>query len=152
VEIFSRRMDDVTILELVGRLVTDSAEPEGNSLCTAIDALVAEGRLAVVLHLGLLSDIDAHGIGELAGSCGTLRVFGGQMALVAPSDHVVRMLSVTHPNRLFALHETEDEALADIRRKQAVDIAEWRPVHIETEQSTRRTSGQPADSRISAIS
>ena len=145
-------MNDVTILELVGRLVTDPAESEPNSLCTAIDALVAEGHLAVVLHLGLLTDIDAHGIGELAWSFAILRVSGGQMAVVAPSDHVVRMLSVTHPNRFFELHETEDEAIAAIRRKQAVDIAEWRPVQIDTEQSTPRTLAQPTVSRISAIS
>ncbi len=151
-EIYSRRMNDVTILELVGRLVTDPAETAQNSLCTVIDGLVAEGRLAVVLHLGFLTDIDAHGIGELACSFGTLRAFGGQMAVIAPSYHVLRMLSMTHPNGPFALHETEDEAVAAIRRKQAVDIAEWRPVRIDTGQSTQRTLGQLADSRISAIS
>jgi anti-anti-sigma regulatory factor len=152
VEITSRRMNDVTILELVGPLVTDPADPARSSLCAAIDALVAEGRLAVVLHLGFVTDIDAHGIGELAWSFGTLRVAGGQMAVIAPSDHVVRMLSVTHPNRQFALHESEDEAVAAIRRKQAADIAEWRPVPIDAEQSTGRTLDQPVDSRISAIS
>ncbi len=151
-EITSRRMNDVTILELAGPLVADPAGTARSSLCAAIDALVAEGRLAVVLHLGLLTDIDAHGIGALAASFGTLRAYGGQMAVIASSDHVVRMLSVTHPNRQFALHETEDEAVAAIRRKQAVDIAEWRPVSIDAEEATPRAPGQPADSRISAIS
>jgi anti-sigma B factor antagonist len=145
-------MNDVTILELIGRLVTDPAETAQNSLCTVIDALVVEGRLAVILHLGLLTDIDAYGIGELAWSLGRLRVSGGQMAVIAPSQHVARMLSVTHPNRLFALYESEDEAIAAIRRRQGVDTAEWHPVRIDTEQSTRRPLGQPDDSRISAIS
>ena len=145
-------MNDVTILELVGRLVADPGDTVRSSLRPAINALVAEGRLAVVIHLGLLSDIDAHGIGELAWSLGTLRASGGQLAAIAPSDHVARMLSVTHPNRLFALHESEDEAVAAIHRRQGVDTAEWHPVRIDTEHSTRRTLDQPDDSQISAIS
>ena len=131
-DITPRSVNGVTILDLTGRCVTGSIETASRSLRALIGELVAEGRLNVLVHLGRLTDMDAHGLGELTWSFATLRRYGGQMALIAPSYFVRRMLAVTRLDTLFAVHDSEREAIASTRRKEVPEAAGLRSVCMAT--------------------
>ena len=103
----------VTILHLEGRLVTQSKPVP--SLRAIVGDLVRQGRLVVLLDMTAVTDIDAHGLGALVSSLTTLERHGGQMALVAPSDRIRRLLAITRLDTVFAIYDSEPEALVKCR-------------------------------------
>ena len=109
----ARIVTGVTILHLEGRLVTQSKPVP--SLRTIVGDLVRQGRLVVLLDMTAVTDIDAHGLGALVSSLTTLERHGGQMALVAPSDRIRRLLAITRLDTVFAIYDSEPEALVRCR-------------------------------------
>jgi anti-sigma B factor antagonist len=103
----------VTILHLEGRLVTQSRPVP--SLCGIVRDQVRQGRLVVLFDMTAVTDIDAHGLGALVSSLTTLERQGGQMALVAPSDRIRRLLAITRLDSVFAIYDSEPEALVRCR-------------------------------------
>jgi hypothetical protein len=77
VQIIRRYIYDIPVLDLAGRFVV-CADPERTALRRPVAMLVSEGRVNVLLHFGRVTDIDAHGLGELAWSVTTLRRSGGR--------------------------------------------------------------------------
>jgi anti-anti-sigma factor len=125
-EITRRNVDGVTILGFAGRFAVGSTDTGSASIRSFISRLVSEGRVDVLLHLSAVTDIDAHGIGELAWSLTTMRRHGGHAALIAPSRYVRRMLAVTKLDTMFAVHESEPEAIVSIRRLERARTADHR--------------------------
>ena len=101
------------IVEVTGRLVYGSA----SSLRTSVNELVATRQLAVLIDMALVTDMDAHGIGELVGSLVTIERHGGQMALIAPSAWVRRLLAITKLDTVLAIYDSETEARRQIRQR-----------------------------------
>jgi anti-anti-sigma factor len=110
VRITHRYIYDVPILDVEGRFVV-YADPEGAALRTPVATLVSEGRVNVLVHLAHVTDIDAHGLGELAWGVRTLRRSGGQMALIAPSRWVRRLLALTRLDTILAIYDSEFDAV-----------------------------------------
>ena len=106
-----RYRSGVVILKLVGRLVTGSAP----SLRTSVSELVAKRRIAVLINMAAVTDMDAHGIGELVCSLVTVERHDSQMALIAPPACVRQLLAVTRLNTIFAIYDSEADALLRIR-------------------------------------
>ena len=111
--VHTRIITGVTILHLEGRLVTQSKPVP--SLRAIVGDLVRQGRLAVLLDMTAVTDIDAHGLGALVSSLTTLERHGGHMALVAPSDRIRRLLAITRLDTVFAIYDSEGEALVRCR-------------------------------------
>jgi anti-sigma B factor antagonist len=109
----TRVITGVTILHLEGRLVTQSRSVP--SLRSIVRDQVRQGRLVVLLDMSAVTDIDAHGLGALVSSLTTLERHGGQMALIAPSDRIRRLLAITRLDTVFAVYESEPEALVRCR-------------------------------------
>jgi anti-sigma B factor antagonist len=105
----TRVVSGVTILHLEGRLVTQSRPVP--SLHTIVRDQVRQGRLVVLLDMTAVTDIDAHGLGALVYSLTTLERHGGQMALIAPSDRIRQLLAITRLDTVFAIYDSEPEAL-----------------------------------------
>jgi hypothetical protein len=57
------------------------------------------------------SDIDAHGVGELAWSLTMLQRSGGRMALIAPCPWVRRLLALTRLDTILAIYDSEFDAI-----------------------------------------
>jgi len=112
VQITGRFVDDIPILDLAGRFVAGSTDPSREPLRATVAKLVADGRVNVLVHLARLTDIDAHGLGELAWSSTTLRRSGGQMALIAPGGWVRRLIALTRLDTVMAVYDSESEAIA----------------------------------------
>jgi anti-anti-sigma factor len=111
VEITRRYVFDTPILDLAGRFVV-CADLEGTALRKPVTTLVSEGRVNVLVHLAHVTDIDAHGLGELAWGVTTLRHAGGQMALIAPSRWVRRLLALTRLDTILSIYDSEFDAIA----------------------------------------
>jgi anti-anti-sigma factor len=110
VQITRRCVGDIPILEGAGRFVV-WADPDGTALRTPVATLVSEGRVNVLVHLARVTDIDAHGLGELAWGATMLRRSGGQMALVAPGLWVRRLLALTKLDTILAIYDSEFDAI-----------------------------------------
>lgn len=109
-EITKRFVGGLTILDLIGRFAIGSTDTESPSLRTLVGELVGNGRVAVLIHLARVTDMDAHALGELVWSFTALDSHGGQMALIAPSPRVRRLLAVTRLDTVFAVFGSELEA------------------------------------------
>jgi anti-anti-sigma factor len=110
VQIIRRYIYDIPVLDLAGRFVV-CADPERTALRRPVAMLVSEGRVNVLLHFGRVTDIDAHGLGELAWSVTTLRRSGGEMALIGPNLWVRRLLALTRLDTILTIYNTESDAI-----------------------------------------
>jgi len=106
--ISERRIDDVTVLTLAGRLVLDDGDA---ALRERVGALVGEGRSQIVLNVHDLTYMDSCGIGVLVDLYHSLRQRGGHLKLVCPSDRCRRVLALTHLLTVFDPYQSEDAAL-----------------------------------------
>jgi anti-sigma B factor antagonist len=109
----TRVVPGVTILQLEGRLVTQSKPVP--SLRAIVRDQMTQGRLVVLLDMTAVTDIDAHGLGALVSSLTTLERRGGRMALIAPSDRIRQLLTITRLDTVFAIYDSEPEALVTCR-------------------------------------
>jgi anti-sigma B factor antagonist len=114
------------------------------SLQTVVREQVRQGRLVVLLDMTAVTDIDAHGLGALVSGLTTLERHGGQMALVAPPDRIRRLLAITRLDTVFAIYDSEAEAL--MRYPQMVASTEsWADCAVgldENRQSEAAASGR----------
>jgi anti-sigma B factor antagonist len=106
-KITERRVGDVTILELHGRLVMD----EDTSCTELIDDLVRQGRIRLILNLRDVSYIDSAGVGALIAKYVSLRRRGGDLRLVSLSDRVRRVITIARLLDVFDTFESEDLAV-----------------------------------------
>ncbi len=111
VDIARRFRGGFTVLDLTGRLVVSPGEGEIQPLRSAIRALIAEARVDIAFNLAGLTNIDARGLGELVFTRSVLRGHGGDLALVAPSETVRKLLHVTRLDRIFRVYSCEVDAV-----------------------------------------
>jgi len=111
VQITRRSVDHIPILDMSGRFVVWT-DLDRTSLRTPVGRLVSEGQRNVLVHLARVTDIDAHGLGELAWGVTMLRRSGGQLALIAPSRWVRRLLALTRLDTTLVIYDSEFAAIA----------------------------------------
>ncbi len=106
--ITERRVGDVTILELEGRLVLEEREIP---LRDYVNRLVAEGRVKIVLDMRNVTRLDSAGIGMLVSKYLTACGKGGSLKLLQPTVHSRYLLEITKLSTVFEIFESEDEAI-----------------------------------------
>jgi anti-sigma B factor antagonist len=100
----------VRILSLHGDVDLHSA-PE---LREVLQGAIAEGARMLIVDLSGTTVIDSTSLGVLLGALKRLREReDGQIRLVVARPEVRRILEITMLDRIFAVYETQDEALAD---------------------------------------
>ena len=104
-----RRIGDVTVLKLTGRLVLGDGD---RSFRERVGALIQEGRTQFILNVHDVSYIDSCGIGVLVSNFVSLRGRGGIIKLVCPSERCQRVLQLTHLLPLFEIYESDQAAIA----------------------------------------
>ena len=114
-EITRRFVGRVAVLDLTGCLTVSSTDVEILPLRAALSDLIAEGHIDVALNLVRVTHIDARGLGELVFMLTTLRRLGGRLTLVAPSDRIRKVLSVTRLDGLFDRCDCEADLVAQTR-------------------------------------
>ena len=98
----------VSVLALTGRLV---GEPDHRELDAHIAALLAEGRLDVLINLAGLAWVNSTGLGALVAVYDAVRRRGGRLKLCAVSDRVDDVLGGCGLYSVFEVHRTEEAAL-----------------------------------------
>lgn len=103
------RVGDVTLLTLDGRLVYQ----DGDVLLRArVNALMAEGRLKIVLNLRDVNFIDSCGVGELVSRLVSVRQKGGDVRLLHLSPRSHRVMQISQLLGIFHTFDSEAAAVA----------------------------------------
>ncbi|HAF16064.1 MAG TPA: anti-sigma factor antagonist [Blastocatellia bacterium] len=104
-----RRVGDVTILDLKGRIRVGGTTV---SLHKSIRCLIQEDKRLILLNLAGVTFIDSSGLGELIASHVTLRGKGGEIKLLQPTESLRELMSAAKLLAVFDVYEAESEALA----------------------------------------
>jgi anti-sigma B factor antagonist len=107
--ITERQADDVTLLDLEGRLEIGDGDIE---FAASVDALIRAGRFKVVVNLRDVVHIDSGGIGVLVSKQASLRKRGGDLKLVHLPDSTHRALAVTRLLTVLDTFQSEPDAIA----------------------------------------
>ena len=98
------------VIELGGEIDLYTA-PEFKERMTEI---IDEGKTRVVVDLSDATFIDSTTLGVLVGGVKRLRPAGGALALVCTDENIIKIFEITGLDRVFPIHDTRDEALADV--------------------------------------
>jgi anti-sigma B factor antagonist len=107
-----RRIDDVVILDLSGRITIG----EGTLvLRSEIQKLLDAGDTKFLLNLADVDYIDSSGLGELVSSFTTVRNKNGQLKLLNLTRRVRDLLQITKLLTVFDTFDNETEALKTLQ-------------------------------------
>ena len=107
--VVERRIGDVTVLDLKGRLVFE----EGDTVLREhINRLVEQGRMKILVNLRDVTYVDSCGIGVLVAKFVSLRRKGGDLRFVNVTPRSQRLLEITKLMDIFRIFEAEAEAVA----------------------------------------
>ncbi len=104
----TREVGRVTIVHCNGRIV---AGGESESLRAHVAWLLRDRR-SIVLHLGEVGFIDSSGLGTMVRTLTSTRQVHGDLKLCNVPEHVRKVLELSHLNKLFDSHESEENAVA----------------------------------------
>jgi anti-sigma B factor antagonist len=112
VHITPRRLDDVVILDLSGRITLG----EGTLVIRdAVQKLLSGGDRKFVMNLADVDYVDSAGLGELVTVFTTVRAEGGQVKLLKLTHRIRDLLSITKLLTVFDVFENETEAIKSMR-------------------------------------
>ena len=115
-EISKRRIGDITILDLKGKLmVGGSAE----LLRDTVASIVFQGDRKVVLNLGDVPYIDSSGLGELVRCSLILKREKGAVRLVNLTSKITNLLTITKLLTVFDTFDSEQAALGSFETANA---------------------------------
>ena len=103
-----RRVGDVTVLDLKGRLRVG-----GNAVAMhrSIRSLILEKKLSILLNLADVTFIDSCGLGEMVASQVSVENKGGEIKLTGLTETLRELLTSTRLLTVFDAYENEADAL-----------------------------------------
>lgn len=111
-----RRVGDVTVLDLHGRLVYEDG---GDVLRARVDELVALGRTKILLNLADVTYMDSCGIGVLVAKYVSARRKGGDVRLVRVTERGRHLMEITRLMDVFRIFDSEAAAVASFGNEPA---------------------------------
>jgi anti-anti-sigma factor len=106
--IVERRIGDVTILQLIGRLELEDGDVV---LRDAVNHLVEAGRVKLVLDMKEVTRLDSAGIGMLVSKYLTAKRGGGTLKLLHPTERTDHLMDITKLTSVFEIFEDEEAAI-----------------------------------------
>lgn len=107
-EIAERKVSDVTILDLTGKLTLGEGD---ESLRQAISTLLAAGNKKIVLNLEGVPYIDSAGLGEVVRTHTTVSKQGGSLKLLNLTKRIEDLLAITKLLTVFDTYDSEADAI-----------------------------------------
>lgn len=98
----------IPVIAVHGQADLHTAPALRDALTEAID----DGAPGLIVDLSDATFVDSMTLGVLLGAVKRLRPSGGRLAIVCRSPHIRRIFEITLLDRVFALHETLESALA----------------------------------------
>lgn len=108
----NRRVDDVVILDLSGKLTIGEPVME---LRETLRSQANDGARKFILNLGDVSYIDSSGLGELVSSYTTVRNKGGDVKLLKLTSKTKDLLQMTKLLTVFDVYDEETKALGALK-------------------------------------
>ena len=114
--VVERRVGDVTILDLEGRLVFD----DGDRIFRAhVDTLLAERRTNIIVNLQGVTYVDSCGVGVLVAKYVSLRRAGGDLRFLHLTPKSLRLMEISKLVDVFRVYDDEAEAVASFTSEPA---------------------------------
>ena len=107
-QITERTNQDVTVLELTGRLTIDDGAEQ---LRDKVLSLLFQGHSKIVLNLARVPHIDSGALGELVRCYVTAKNGKGSLKLSGLTGRVVELLTIMKLVTVFDTYDTEQEAI-----------------------------------------
>lgn len=101
-----------TIVEVGGEIDVYSAP----TLRDRLNALVADGHHDLVVDMQGVEFLDSTGLGVLVGGLKRVRTHNGSLQLVCSQERVLKVFRITGLTKVFAIHDTVEQALANDTR------------------------------------
>lgn len=117
--ITERSVEDVTILELEGRLVLAEGELV---LRDHVNRLVQQGRIRIILDMKKVTRLDSAGLGMLVSKFVTTHSCGGRLKLLNLTDRGDTLVGATKLHTIFETFESEDEAVRSFSHHRPVTV------------------------------
>lgn len=108
-----RRVGDVSILDLKGRLVLEDGDVV---LRNRINELMSEGRLNIVVNLKDVTYVDSCGVGVLISKFVSVRKKGGDVKLLHLTPRSHRLMEISKLLSVFETFDSEERALGSFGR------------------------------------
>jgi len=106
-----RIVSDVAIVSITGRVTLTEGTPEVDD---ALQRLVQQGHLRIVLDLEGVPYIDSTALGSLLRTHATVSRRGGAMKLLNVKGHVRELLELTRLLTVFEAFDSEADAIASV--------------------------------------
>jgi len=112
-----RTRDGVSVWDIQGKVVGE----ESRTLKRHLDAFVeaCEGTPFLLLNVADVPFLDSAGLGAIVLAYQRVLEREGEMALLAPSSHVRRLLTVARLTQKIPIFEDEKTAVASLRRRES---------------------------------
>ncbi len=105
--ITERQVGSVTVLDLGGKLTSDSS----GRLKDKVASLLFQDQKQILMNLAELTYMDSAGLGEMVASHSTASRQGGRVKLTNVGKRIEDLLVLTRLLTVFDVHDTEEEAL-----------------------------------------
>lgn len=115
-KVTKRTNDGIPVIDLSGRLVFGD---ETKILRQVVKEVIEQDHANVVLNMSDLAYVDSGGIGTLVGLYTSARAAGGDLKLACPNSRVQHVLEITRLMTILSVHASEEQAIADLRKKSA---------------------------------
>jgi anti-sigma B factor antagonist len=102
--------DDAYVISLAGEVDLYTAPEFKQQLLEVI----AQGGKNVIVDFTSTTFIDSTTLGVLVGGVKRLRTNDGQLSLVCSDRNITKIFEITGLDRVFAIHASRDEAVANI--------------------------------------
>jgi anti-sigma B factor antagonist len=110
--ITERRIGDVTVLQVAGRVVLGDGAAE---LRARMNDLIDEARLKFLLDLTEVTYIDSFGVGVIAAKYVSVRRKGGDVKLLRLSPRSRRVMRISGLLKIFQSFDNEEEGVKSFR-------------------------------------
>ena len=107
VDIRVSELEQVTLVEVIGRVDSLNAAELGTSLSNAID----EGNTNIVLDLSQVSYMSSAGLRELVSAFKKVRRVSGDLRIAQPSTRVQEVLEMAGLDTIFQIFPTQTDAV-----------------------------------------
>ncbi len=111
--ITERRIGDVTVLQVVGRVILGDGASE---LRSRMNDLIDEARLKFLLDLTEVTYIDSFGVGVIAAKYVSVRRKGGDVRLLRLSPRSRRVMRISGLLKIFQSFDSEEEGVKSFAR------------------------------------
>ena len=107
-EIQTRRVNDVLVADMVGRLDSRTAGPAS----TELNQIAQEGHAKLVLNVAGLEYVSSAGLRAILVAAKLVQAHGGAMKICHANATVKQVMEVSGMSSLLRLYDTEKDALA----------------------------------------